>query len=137
MASREFDIDGLKEMGRNLDMLDRATAERALDAALEGGGEVIREEVARLTPRSDTSGGTTGKGHAADHIGTKLEAHERHRRDIKIGPESSFWYLIFPELGTPNQPAVAMFRRAADTRFKQATEAFRDVLALKIRGALK
>ena len=139
MASREtvFKLEGLSELNKQLHRLDAVTQGKALDVALEAGGEVIRAEAARLTPRSEDSGGTTGRGHGADHIVQRIESKSNTDRESSIGPESPFWYLIFPELGTPNQPAVGMLRRAADTRFKEATTVFRDVLAAEIKAVTK
>ena len=126
-------VDGLQVLNRGLRRLDEATAGEAVDTALLAAAEPVREEAGRLASRSDTPGGTTGKGHAADHIGKVLKSRSRRNREVFIGPESDFWYLVFDEYGTPHQHANAPLRTAADTRFKAAVMEFRKTLAREIR----
>ncbi len=137
MAAPSVKVLGLKELGRNLRRLDKATSAKALDSALLAAAEPVRLEASRLAPRSDTAGGTTGKGHAKDHIGKITVPHGPHDREAHIGPESDFWYLIFPEFGTPRQPALAPLRTAADSKFKEAVQEFREELDLQIRRAVR
>lgn len=127
-----LEVDGLAELEANLAKLEYQTRAQAAGKALLKAAEPIRQTAADLTPRSSTAGGTTGKGHAADHIAAV------HRRDdeVHIGPEADFWYLIFVELGTPYTPAVAPLRKAADREFQAAVKLFRDELERAIRQAL-
>ena len=126
-------VEGLSALNRALRRLDKATAGEAVDIALLAAAEPVREEAGRLASRSATPGGTTGKGHAADHIGKVLKSRSARNREVFIGPEAEFWYLVFDEFGTPHQSANAPLRTAADTRFKAATLEFKKTLAREIR----
>lgn len=142
-------VEGLKKLNRRLKKLEESAQGKALGNALLEAAEPIRDEWARLAPRSDVPGGSTGQGHAADHIRTKLiqtgglesllsgGSRGPSDQEVHVGPEDDFWYLTFPEFGTPDQPAQAPGRTAADTKMKEAVQTFRDELEAEIREALR
>jgi len=130
-------IEGMAKLNANLRRLDKATRGQALDRALLAGAEPVRKEASRLARRSDTPSGTTGKGHAADHIEKVTMPRADRDREVHVGPEEDFWYLVFDEFGTPHQSAGAPFRTAADTRFKEAVREFRDELRTQIKRAIR
>lgn len=129
-------VEGLRELGQKLAKLARVTRGRALDSALVAGSEPIRAEWARLARRSDTTQGTSGKGHAADHISTVLVESGAHR-EAHTGPEADFWYLVFDEFGTPHQAANAPGRRAADAKLDESVRAFRDELRGRVEAVAR
>lgn len=132
-TGRSVEVDGLKELDRSLKRLGKAVRREGTNQALLDGAEVIRAEAARLMPRSDVAGGTYGKGHAADHFEKVLVDDG----EVHIGPERDFWYVVFSEFGTPNQPARAPFRTAADTKFLEAVRAVRDRMEVEVKKAAK
>ena len=125
-------VEGLRELDRQLASLGKATRKRATNAALLKAAEPIKDEARRLTPRSDSPGGSRGVGHAADNI----EARVVDDGEVHVGPTEKFWYLIFTEFGTPNQPARAPLRTAADTKYDDAIRRFRDEQEKQLRRAL-
>lgn len=130
---------GLDKMERNLrKVADTLTGERTLGSGLLAAAAPVRDEASRLAPRSETPGGTTGRGHAADEIASLLVRTRSGRAlEAHIGPPAWGWYLAFPEFGTLHQPAVGMFRRAADSKFDEAEAAFVEHMRPLIRGAIR
>ena len=129
MAAASIRIEGLAELDSDLKRLVAVADAATMDEALLAGAEPIRAEAERLTPRSRTPNGSTGKGHAQDHIAAQIK---KHGKEAAVGPEKDFWYLIFAEFGTPHQAATAMFRRAADSQFVRAVVEFGAVLRAEI-----
>jgi hypothetical protein len=144
-----FEIEGLKELQQQLSTLEKSVRKELLEKALLEGAEPVRSEFAQGVPRSDSAGGSRGKGHAADHIAKKA-AKSRLRStsgrfvsgseaaEVQIGPEVDFWYITPLEFGVPSRgiPPHAMGRKAADKRFQDAVRKFKDVLAGDIQKAL-
>jgi len=146
----------LAELNRRLSKLDDATADKALDRALQAGAAPIVAKARSLTPRSSSAVGSRGRGHAADHIRAKLVDGPSRNPAILVGPQlveqtparsgnaqqaavPSFAYLAFVEYGVPSRgiPAIAPLRRAADSEFRRAARSFHRALKREIDVALR
>jgi len=135
-VSKSTEIVGLGRLERRLKSIIRHTDGRALERPLMAAAEIVRQEIEDTAPRSNIAGGSHGHGHAADHIGKVVRPSSTRNREVDVGPESDFWYLVFPELGTPYQPALAPMRRAAANKFDEASVEFTRSLRQQIEGIL-
>ena len=110
-------VIGDRVLDRRLAALERNAGRTILSRATAAGAEVIREEAARLAPRS------AGRGpHAADHIKRRRKKASRTSALFEIGYDrKKAWYLRFLELGTKFISARPHLRPAMDGKKDEAT----------------
>ena len=122
---------GDKTLARRLAALERNAGRTILSRATAAGAEVVREEAARLAPRSSTGG-----VHAADHIKRRRKKASRTRALFEIGYDrKKAWYLRFLELGTKFISARPHLRPALDNKKNEATREVGRVLKQGIDAA--
>lgn len=136
-GGRTLEVQGLRELERNLNRVGRVLRRDILqDALLLGVGPLV-DEWSRNAARSSTPGGTTGRGHAADSIHGQAVRNIARQAEVHVGPEVWGWYLSFTEFGTPHIAANAAGRRAADRTLPQVTEQFSGHVRLLVEQAVR
>lgn len=118
------EIEGLDVLDRRLKELDRRTTGNILRKALRAGINVLKEEARKRVPVR------TGKLKKGIHVTVSLKKRGDCR--AKLGMKRKVAYGVPVELGTSHSAAKPFLRPAADTKGKDAVNAFADRLKEEI-----
>ena len=136
MASGEFAVKGLRELGETLKELPDRVAKKVLRNALKKAAIPIRNEAQRRVLRAaggptypvqkpgSRKGGPKGPGHAADNIIAKVSLTKKRGAEAKVGPDAPHWYVAFQEFGTPQAPGDAPLSEALKSQGHRAVDIF-------------
>lgn len=130
-------IEGLDDLEAALRGLSEDVQGAALREAVEGGGEITRDVVSQLAPRSADGSHGREPGFLADNILVEAQwTRTQDKAEVHVGMHKDAWYGWLQETGTIDQPAQPFMRPGLDATKDDVVEEIKDQLAGRILASL-
>lgn len=131
-------IEGMDTLERRLKRMHADVRGAHLREAAAAGAELVRDVASQLAPVSAYGSHGREPGFLAENIDTAVQfTRNQDKADIHVGMKSAAFYGWFQETGTQHMPAQPFLRPALDATKEDVVEIVREMLELRVLGAIR